>query len=59
MKVFKLRSLSLFLLLLATVFSACQKETVYEFGDMQTDFGTEIVYKAASDGYLTLGIVNK
>ena len=54
MKAFRLESSSVLFLLIVTFFSACQEETVYEFGDMQTDFGTVTVYKAPSDGFLTI-----
>lgn len=44
-------------LCIAFLFS-CEKESRYEFGDMQTGFEVDSIYRAASDGFLTVQFIS-
>ncbi len=40
------------------VLCSCEKESIYEFGDMQTEFEVDSIYKANSDGFLTVQYIS-
>ena len=42
---------------IAVMFS-CEKENKYEFGDMQTEFEVDSIYKATTDGFLTVQFIS-
>ncbi len=54
MRKFKNQILTTIFGLALTVLIGCQKENKFEFGVLQTGFKADTVYKAASDGLLTV-----